>query len=508
MANQKTTPLTLSRAKHLEELAQASHSKHEWDLIVIGGGATGLGAAVDAASRGLRVLLLESHDFAKGSSSRATKLAHGGVRYLARGELGLVREALRERGRMLRNAPNLVTPLAFVIPVRKLFDQMFYWAGLKIYDLLAGNLRVGPTSLMTAAQVIQALPNLQKTDLFGGVRYFDAQFDDAKLAIALMKTLHHLGSMAVNYMPVTGFLKASGRVCGVVAKEHFSGEVFELRAKAVVNATGVWVDEIRRLANPRHKPVLSPSQGIHVVVDQSFYPAREAMLVPHTSDGRVLFVIPWLGKVLIGTTDTPRTNIVHEPNVLPGEVDFILNAVGDCLEKPPALADVRSVFVGLRPLVNQTQDPSVKSKTISREHTLVVDSSGLFSIAGGKWTTYRSMAEELINLVVKQHRMPVGESQTRTLRLQDDLPDATQPSIHPRIQLSVHEIYKAATCEMAVTIEDVLARRNRALFLDSAAALDCVNTVAQVLQQVLNLSDEQIDKQKQDFLKLQKQYCL
>ncbi|HEX4856458.1 MAG TPA: glycerol-3-phosphate dehydrogenase/oxidase [Limnobacter sp.] len=496
----------LSRKKHLEVLKARAAEQFEWDVIVIGGGATGLGSAVDAASRGLKVLLLEGHDFAKGTSSRATKLAHGGVRYLAQGNFSLVREALEERGRMLVNAPNLVKPLAFVIPVQNIFQKLFYWFGLKMYDMLAGKLGVGPTTMMNRNEVLRTLPTISQQKLHGGVRYFDAQFDDARLAIALMKTLHKLGGMAVNYMPVTGFEKAAEKIAGVIAKDSFSGETLCLRAKAVINATGVWVDEIRKMDSADSISMLAPSQGVHVVVDSSFYPATEALLVPKTSDGRVLFVVPWMGKTLIGTTDTPRKDAPFEPNALPGEIDFILATAGQYLAKAPTREDVRSVFVGLRPLVSAGGEKQ-NTKSISREHTVITAPSGLITITGGKWTTYRSMAEEVIDLVCEQQGWQNKPTRTRYLRLEDDLPRRKPGSaLHPNLELNAAEIAQAVLEEMAVTIEDVLARRSRALFLDSKAALECMNEVRYVLQNELRYTDEELDRQEEQFKKLVGQY--
>lgn len=499
----------LSRKQHIESLRKQADQGYTWDVIVIGGGATGLGSAVDAASRGLRVLLLEAHDFAKGTSSRATKLAHGGVRYLAQGNIALVREALEERGRMLRNAPNLVRPMPFVIPVRNWFQKMFYWVGLKAYEWLSGKLSVGPTTLMSKAEVLRVLPTISQKKLAGGVRYFDAQFDDARLAIALMKTLHVLKGMAVNYMPVTGFVKDGDKVCGVQAKDEWTETVYTLRAKAVINATGVWVDQLRKLDNASSKPMLSPSQGVHVVVGPEFYPAKEAMLVPKTSDGRVLFVVPWLGKTLIGTTDTPREDIPWEPAALPEEIDFILNTAGQYLAKAPTKADVRSVFVGLRPLVKAGGGGTQNTKSISREHTIITDPSGLVTITGGKWTTYRSMAEEVIDLVCEQQGWLNKPSRTRNLRLEDDLPTRKPGSqLHPSLELNEAEIAQAVLEEMAMTIEDVLARRSRALFLDAQAALDCVPEVRRVLASELNQSEALLDAQEQAFKALASKYMV
>lgn len=498
----------LSRKKHLETLKLKAQEQYEWDVIVIGGGATGLGSAVDAASRGLKVLLLEGHDFAKGTSSRATKLAHGGVRYLAQGNFSLVKEALEERGRMLVNAPNLVKPLAFVIPVRNVVQKLFYWIGLKMYDMLAGKLGVGPTTMMKKNEVLRAVPTISQHKLHGGVRYFDAQFDDARLAIALMKTLHKLGGLAINYMPVTGFVKQAEKISGVQARDEFSGEAMTFKAKAVINATGVWVDDIRKLDSADSKPMLSPSQGVHVVVDQHFYPAKEALLVPKTSDGRVLFVVPWLGKTLIGTTDTPRNDAPFEPDALPQEIDFILNTAGQYLANAPTRADVRSVFVGLRPLVSAGGEKQ-NTKSISREHTVITSPSGLVTITGGKWTTYRSMAEEVVDLVCEQQGWVNKPTRTRYLRLEDDLPMRKPGSaIHENLDLNEAEIAQAVLEEMAVTIEDVLARRSRALFLDSQAALACMNEVRFVLQNELRYSEEELDRQEQAFRALVTQYSV
>ena len=374
--------------------------------------------------------------------------------------------------------------------------------------LLAGKLGVGPTTLMKKNEVLRTLPTISQHKLGGGVRYFDAQFDDARLAIALMKTLHKLGGMAVNYLPVTGFVKQGDKIAGVKARDFFSGAEFSFKAKAVINATGVWVDEIRKMDSAETKPMLSPSQGVHVVVDQHFYPSKEALLVPKTSDGRVLFVVPWLGKTLIGTTDTPRKDSPWEPDALPEEVDFILQTAGQYLANAPTRADVRSVFVGLRPLVS-AGDEKQSTKSISREHTVITSASGLVTITGGKWTTYRSMAEEVIDLVCEQQGWANKPTRTRHLRLEDDLPMKKPGSaLHENLDINQAEIAQAVLEEMAVTIEDVLARRSRALFLDSAAALECMNEVRFVLQNELRYSDAELDRQEAEFRKLVGQYGL
>lgn len=497
----------LNRQNNLDRLLQSAQTQELWDLVVIGGGATGLGAALDAASRGLKVCLLESHDFAKGTSSRATKLAHGGVRYLAQGNFSLVREALEERGRMLRNAPNLVKPLAFVIPAYRWFDKLFYWIGLKLYDVLAGRLGVGPTTMLNIKSVIDKVPRIKKNDLRGGVRYFDAQFDDARLAIALLKSLHKLGGVALNYAPVKSFVMNNDTITGVQFECKFSGQSVSLRAKAVINATGVWVDEVRRLANPRSHGLLSPSQGVHVVVDRVFHPSDEALLVPKTEDGRVLFVVPWLGKTLIGTTDTPRADSPREPLPLDGEVDFVLRTAAQYLDHAPVRADVTSVFVGLRPLVKAGEGQNTKS--ISREHTILTEPNGLTTITGGKWTTYRSMAEEVVDEVSRLFRLTSRPSGTRELRLEDGIIDtSSEPVLDERAPLTRSEILRAVREEMAVTIEDVLARRSRVLFLHKNAALACVDQVMEILASELSLSSEELNRQRVEFEQVAAQYGL
>lgn len=474
-----------------------------WDVIVIGGGATGLGCAVDAASRGLRVLLVEAHDFAKGTSSRSTKLVHGGVRYLLQGNLGLVRDALRERKRMLNNAPHLVSALPFVVPVRHAFEQWLYWLGLKAYDLLAGSRRIGSTRFMALDEIQRAMPSLDCRFIRGGVCYYDAQFDDARFAIGLMRTLFHLGGQALNYMPVTGFLKQDGKVMGVHVQDVFTGQTLTLTAKAVVNATGVWVDQLRALDSPIVEPLLKVSQGVHVVVDPVFYPSQQALLLPKTRDGRVLFVLPWLGKVLIGTTDTPRADVSFEPEVLPKEIDFLLESVAPYLLNSPSKRDVRSVFVGLRPLVVRGDRASnAKTKSMSREHVIVCAPSGLVSVAGGKWTTYRSMAEEVMNRVCHTLGCSQVPSKTECLPLVKDEPllmDDGLVRLHPDLSLTKAEVLRAVRHEMAVTIEDVLSRRSRALFLNANAALDCIPVVRSVLQDVLGASSFELDEQEQAF---------
>jgi glycerol-3-phosphate dehydrogenase len=467
-----------------------------WDIVVIGGGATGLGCAVDAAARGHTVLVLEAHDFGKGTSSRATKLIHGGVRYLAQGDIALVREALHERSRLLANAPHLVRPLRFVVPVYRRRDALLYGAGLGIYDLLAGSHRIGRRRRLDPVETIAALPTVRADGLRGGIAYWDAQFDDARLAIALMRTVIDLGGVALNYAGVDALAIDNGRVVGVRARDAESGERFSVAARVVINATGVWADRLRGLEGRDVRPLLRPSQGVHVVVDRDFLPGTDAMLVPRTADGRVLFVIPWQGKVLIGTTDTPRDDVVIEPAPLAGELDFILGAAGAYLVRPPTRADLRSVFVGLRPLLGGAGRTSTSA--LSREHLVEVSPGGLVTVTGGKWTTYRRMAEEAVDAAEQVAGLPHRACTTATLALHgattqagadgygseraliDTLPGSGHV-IHPGLALTEAEVRHAARHELARTVEDVLARRHRVLFFDAALAAAVAPTVARLL---------------------------
>jgi glycerol-3-phosphate dehydrogenase len=487
------------------------------DLAVIGGGATGLGVALDAAARGFSVLLLEAEDFAKGTSSRATKLVHGGVRYLAQGDIGLVREALHERATLLANAPHLAQPLAFVVPSFQFWEQPFYGIGLKVYDALAGRRGLGGTEWLSPRRTQAALPTVRRAGLTGGVKYWDGQFDDARLAVALARTAAARGALVVNHAPVVDLIRVDGQVKGLVAEDAFGGERFRVEAACVVNATGVWVDALRDLdrdpGTPSRPPMVAPSQGVHLVVDRAFLPGTHALMVPKTADGRVLFAVPWLGKTILGTTDTPRDDIVREPAPFAAEVDFILGEAGRYLERAPARADVRSVWVGLRPLVKPSGDDGENTKSISREHTVIVGRSGLVTVTGGKWTTYRAMAEDVLDrcmergLLARRNsgvtvKLPlVGATGAAALR-----PVAETPGAHSygseaaalaalpgadrwlwtdaesgRGALSEAMVRFAARHEMAMSVEDVLARRCRLLFLDAAEAARQADDVAAIL---------------------------
>ena len=484
-----------------------------WDIVVIGGGATGLGVALDAAARGLSVALVEADDFAKGTSSRATKLVHGGVRYLAQGNFALVREALRERATLLRNAPHLAQPLSFVMPVYgvsgRWFDRLFYGAGLALYAALAGKAGLGGTRLLGRAAALALSPGLRRDGLAGGVVYRDGQFDDARLAVALARTAIARGAAVVNHCAAVELVREADRIAGVVVEDRATGSRFTLRSRCVVNATGVWVDAVRRMDHASGADLVAPSQGVHLVVDRSFLPGDHAVLVPRTADGRVLFAVPWLGSTLLGTTDTPRNDVAVEPAPFRDEVDFILREAGRHLAKPPTRADVRSVWVGLRPLVRAPAGDGVATKTLSREHTVLVAPSGLVTVTGGKWTTYRAMAEDVLDQCAAHDlvaRRPAGV--TEHLPLAGAPTNATHaisgpPGIHlygseasAVLQLPGADVELApgfteamvrfaARHEYARSVEDVLARRSRLLFLDARLAASVALRVAEILAEEL-----------------------
>jgi glycerol-3-phosphate dehydrogenase len=512
----------ISRDDRLGRLDAAATAGDSFDLIVIGGGATGLGVALDAATRGFSVALFEAEDFAKGTSSRATKLVHGGVRYLAQGNVSLVRESLRERSLLLANAPHLAEPLGFVLPTYgwrgRLWDRWLYGVGLMAYDMLAGDASLGRTGLPGPAQLLEQAPGLAASGLAGGVSYVDGQFDDARLAVALARTAEACGASVLNYCRVVGLhLKEHGspsgsrRMAGVEIEDRETGQRMSLTARCVVNATGVWVDALRRLDEPSAEPMVTASQGVHLVVDRQFFPGTRAMIVPRTSDGRVLFAVPWLGKVLIGTTDTPRDDMPLEPRAFPEEIRFILSEVRNYLARPPTRDDVRSVWAGLRPLVRPPGRVAGATKRISREHAIEISPHGLVTVAGGKWTTYRVMAENVLTACFQAKILPERPGgATRRLRLVGapastaaSVPLSSPPGIHlygseaaavedlPGGQrellpgLTEAMVRFAVRREMARTVEDMLARRSRWLFLDAAAAASVAADVAGIMAEEL-----------------------
>ncbi len=493
-----------------------------WDIVVVGGGATGLGCAVDAAARGYRTLLLERADFASGTSSRSTKLAHGGVRYLQRGDVALVTEALHERGLLRRNAPHLVHDLQFVVPNYDWWEAPFYGIGLKVYDLLAGKLGFGTSRILSREQTIERIPTIETEGLRGGVLYFDGQFDDARLAINLAQTAAKQGAALLNYAAVTELLHRDSLIDGLVVEDLESAGRREIRARSVVNATGVFSDSIRRLDDAAVTPIIRASQGIHIVLDRNFLPGDSAIMVPHTDDGRVLFAIPWHGRVLVGTTDTPVESIESEPRPFPDEVDFLLRHCARYLTRDPQASDVLSVFAGLRPLVRSGGAESTAE--ISRDHTVSVSRSGLVTIAGGKWTTYRKMAQDTIDQAAVVGGLPTRPCVTSEInahgyhahaerfgRLAPYGSDATaieqlaasDPNcaalLHPSFEHRACEVIWAVREEMARTVHDVLARRTRMLLLNARASIEAAPTVAAILSRELDRDERWAQDQVREY---------
>lgn len=504
----------------------AALAQQEWDVIVIGGGASGLGTAVEAATRGHSVLLLEGHDYAKGTSSRSTKLVHGGVRYLAQGNVSLVREALRERGLLRQNAPHLVHDLEFVVPAYDWWAEPFYGIGLKMYDVLAGKLSLGSSKLLSKEKALEKAATLQQDGLKGGILYHDGQFDDSRLAVTLLRTLEDHGGVALNYAPVVGLLKDGNKVTGVKFRDEETGQAHDARAKVVVNATGVWVDDIRRMEDPGVKAMLSPSQGVHIVVDKKFLPGDSAIMIPRTDDGRVLFAVPWHDHVVIGTTDTAVPEASFEPRALQEEVEFILRTAGRYMNPAPTRDDVRSVYAGLRPLVKPADEADTKA--ISRDHTVVISEGGLITLTGGKWTTYRRMGEDTVNRAEKQGGLPARLTVTPSLHLhgwsQDNTGDhwkiygtdapriqalpGADKNLHPDLPYTEAEVRWAARFEQARTVEDVLSRRTRALLLNAKGSQDMAARVADILAEELGHDAAWKEQQVKVYRELAQGYTL
>ncbi len=513
-----------------------------WDMIVVGGGATGVGVAIDGAARGYDVLLLEQSDFGKGTSSRSTKLAHGGVRYLEQGNIGLVMEALKERGLLLQNAPHLVHDLAFVVPNYDWWEAPFYGLGLKLYQLLAGKYGFGVSRILSKEETLEHLPTLKTEGLRGGAVYYDGQFDDARLLIHMVATAFERGATLLNYVEVTGLTKdAQGFVDGITARDLETGSEFRATAKVVINATGAFTDLLRLKAEPDAKPMIVPSQGIHLVFDSSFLQGESAIMVPHTSDGRVLFAIPWHGHTLVGTTDTPVEAATLEPVAREEEIEFILATAGQYLTKAPTRDDVLSVFAGIRPLVRATG--VTNTAALSRDHVIHIDRSGMVTICGGKWTTYRHMAEDCVDQAATLAQLPEKPCVTQHLRIHGfrDVAKEDPAKEDTAKQLGSLEVYGsdayeirkliatdaglgeplnaalpyvkaeviwAVRQEMARTVEDILARRTRALFLNARAALAVAPAVADLMASELGWDEVTRTKQLDAFRDVASNYVL
>lgn len=520
--------MPLNREETLNKVKQ--YDKY-YDIIIIGGGATGLGIAIDAASRNYNTLLLEQHDYSKGTSSRSTKLVHGGVRYLQQGNVSLVLEALRERGLMIQNAPHLVRNQSFIVPIYDWWEGPFYGVGMKVYDMLAGKLGLGPSKNLSLSKTVEHLPTLERKGLRGGVIYFDGQFDDSRFAINLVQTAAEQGAHMLNYCKVTGLLKSNQMADGVKAEDSLTGEQFEVNGRVVINATGAFTDSILKMDDPESKAMISPSQGIHLVIDKEFSPGESAIMVPHTDDGRVLFAVPWNGKLVVGTTDTPVDKATLEPVALEDEINFILKHASQYLSGNPERKDVRSVFAGLRPLVKAGDGKSTAS--LSRDHTLIVSDSGLVTITGGKWTTYRKMAQDTVDQAAMVAGLKVTECITENLRIHGWLKnvDFNDPLyyygsdrialnklihenpklgelLHKRLPYLKAEVVWGVREEMAMTVEDVLARRTRALLLDAKASVEMAPEVARLMAKEMGKNKDWEKDQVQQFTKVAGNYIL
>ncbi|MEX0326236.1 MAG: glycerol-3-phosphate dehydrogenase/oxidase [Puniceicoccaceae bacterium] len=506
-----------------------SAGKPPYDMIIVGGGATGLGTAVDASNRGFRVLLVEQGDFGKGTSSRSTKLVHGGVRYLKQGNLSLVLHALKERGLMLRNAPHLVHDLEFMIPSYNWWEGPYYGVGLKAYDHLAGKYSFGRSRMVGRDEAVRKIPTIEADGLRGGVVYHDGQFDDSRLVINLAQTAVEAGADVLNYVKCVGLIKESGRVSGILARDTLSGEEYELSARVVVNATGVFVDELLNFDDRDHAPIVTVSQGIHFVLPGEFLPGNCALMVPKTADGRVLFAIPWHGCVVVGTTDIQVDQPSLEPVAMEEERDFVMSHACKYLSKDPSDSDVLSIFAGLRPLVRASGAKSTSK--LSRDHTILVGNSGLVTVTGGKWTTYRKMAEDVVNMSIKSGGLEQKECATENLKIhgwtEETAPEdsmkvygsdaagvrnlcRTEPGmdalLHPELPYRKGEVIWHARNEMAMTVEDVLARRTRSLFLNARASIEAAGDTATLLAGELGHNEQWAQEQVEAFTSMARHY--
>tara|TARA_A100001011_G_scaffold400858_1_gene520023 strand:- start:11889 stop:13439 length:1551 start_codon:yes stop_codon:yes gene_type:complete len=502
----------------------------EWDIAIIGGGASGLGIAIDAANRGFKTVLFEKNDFAKGTSSRSTKLVHGGVRYLQNGDISLVIEALRERGIMRKNAPHLVRDLSFVIPSYDWWSSPFYGLGLKVYDMMAGKLGLGPSTLLDKEETISLIPNVSKKGLRGGVIYHDGQFDDARMAISLALTANEEGATLLNYAEVVSLKKEGEIINGLKIKENITGKKIDINAKVVINATGVFSDKLILLDKPDAKPMIRPSQGVHIVLEKKFLKSAHAIMVPHTTDGRVLFAVPWNDYVIVGTTDTPIDQTLEEPIALEEEIKFILNNAGAYMTKKPQRSDIKSVFAGLRPLA-ASESKKESTKEVSRHHKITVSTSGLISVLGGKWTTYRKMAEDAVNTIqmvgglserkcnteslpifgfdpTSDWSQPLYFYGTEALKVRDLDPKEGNISLSKKLYITKNQINWGVKEEMAINLEDILARRTRCLFLDAYESEKIAPEVAKIMAQILNKDQVWIDKELKKFKSIIKNYQL
>jgi glycerol-3-phosphate dehydrogenase len=509
----------------------ALEANTQWDIVIIGGGATGLGAAVDAASRGFKTLLVEKDDFAKGTSSRSTKLVHGGVRYLAQGNIKLVREALKERGLLLKNAAHVCSTCSFVIPAYRWWEKWYYGIGLKLYDFMSGSLSLGNTHILSKQRTAEELPGISLNQLRGGVIYTDGQFDDARLAINLAQTAATNGATLLNYCLVETLEKKEGKLTSIQLTDTINRKKYTIHSNVFINATGVFTDALMRMDNAEHRSVVTASQGVHLVAPASFFKGNKAMMIPKTTDGRVLFAVPWHNNVVIGTTDIPVNTIEAEPNATEQEIQFILNNFNQYSNVPLARKDVKAVFAGLRPLVKIPG--KTKTALMPRDHTVIISESGMISITGGKWTTYRKMAKDVVDSAIDIGKLPTRPCVTETLAIHGHLsaPDKNNPLHYygtnlsainaledsdPMLKEKIHPLYPytkalvvwAVQEEMGMTVEDVLSRRIRLLLLDAGAAVTSAPIVAKLMAKILDKDDEWITLQISDFKTVAAHYQL
>ncbi len=488
------TQQSFDRSTSVRRLRERSQP---WDMLVIGGGATGVGIALDAASRGLDCLLVEQADFGQGTSSRSTKLVHGGVRYLRQGNLTLVRDALRERTLLRNNAPHVVHDLPFLIPCHNRWERLFYGLGLKVYDFLATRNSFGRSHVVSRAESLRRVPTLNPHVARGGVIYHDGQFDDARLLIDMAITASEHGACLLNYFAVTELLAGDdAKLNAAIVVDHESGESHRIAAKSIVNAAGPFCDAVRKLDDANCENLVAASQGVHVVLPHRFMTGETAIIVPKTIDGRVIFIIPWHGYALVGTTDTPIEQASLEPLATPAEIDFLLETAARYLSETPTRNDVLSVFTGIRPLVKG--DPSARTASLSRDHLIKVSKSGLVTITGGKWTTVRKMAEDCVDRVLADTELKAEHCRTKTLPIHNQSA--------PTTEINTEFVEHAVRYQMARVVEDVLARRSRLLFLDAREAIHAAPRVAGVMASLLGRDERWTSEQVRSFQETAQHY--
>lgn len=505
----------------------------EFDVIIIGGGATGLGVAVESISRGYKTLLLEAYDFGKGTSSKSTKLVHGGIRYLANLDFELVSEGLDERFYFLKNAPHIASTQAYLVPFYSFLDKIKYFLGIKLYDYLAKDKKVGQSKFLSIKETIQYAPDLDTNGLKGGAIYYDGQFDDTRMLITLLQTFKSMGGVAYNYHEVTNFIKDSNNIIsGVKVFDKLNQSNLEFSTNIVINATGTFTDELLNLDDLtiKHNNV-EAAQGTHLVFEPEIFNSDCALVIPKTTDGRILFVLPWHGKVVVGTTDIAVSKPVLDPKPRAEEISFILDTLNCYTNRQATINDIKSVFTGQRPLVRPKN--AKNSAKISRKHEILYSTSGLISIVGGKWTIYRKMGEDTINFAINKNLLSKSQSVTKELKLfaanknnytyplnvygdevnkileiQKELSNFDK--IHPDLPYFQAEVIYQIRYEMAKTLEDVLVRRTRAIFLDAKATINAAILVATLMATELNLrnSNEWVTKQVEDFKKTNMKYLM